>query len=173
MQDLTRIFRRVQNVIRLAKTTATTIEKGVIQRVQARFNPLEVGDRNSMQTYGFASALPVGSDVVVVNVSGDNSNGIIVASNHQGSRPKNMVTNEVRIYNLEGTVIQVKAGEVNITAATKVNITTPEVTMSGKLTVAGDVVSTGGDVKAATISLKQHVHQNTQPGNGLSGAPKP
>ncbi len=82
-----------------------------------------------------------------------------------------MTVGEVRIYNASGTYIQVKGGEVNIVAGSKLNITTPEVTMSGKLTVAQDIVSTSGDIKAGSLSLKTHKHPGVQSGGSQTGTP--
>ena len=41
-----------------------------------------------------------------------------------------------------------------------------------RLIVEGDVEVTG-DVTAGSVSLRQHVHLNTQPGTGTSGPPRP
>lgn len=84
-------------------------------------------------------------------------------------------------------------GDVDITA-TKVNITAPVVEMSGncivkgslaagaigttiadggtgKITVASDIETSSGDVKAGNISLKNHKHLGVQTGGGTSGLP--
>ncbi|NOG69819.1 phage baseplate assembly protein [Roseicella sp. DB1501] len=171
--DLQRIFRRIQHVVRPARLAAPSQEAGVIQRIQPAFNSMELHETNSMQHFGFASGLPAGTDVMIVNVSGDNANGVAIASNNQSLRPKGIAAGECRIYNAAGDYVHVAAGQITIVAATKVVVTSPEVTMSGKLTVTGDITSTGGDVVAGTISLKTHVHQQVTVGTGLSGVPKP
>lgn len=46
-------------------------------------------------------------------------------------------------------------------------------TAGGTLTLAADGIATASqDVKAQTVSLKDHVHINTQPGMGTSGIPQ-
>jgi hypothetical protein len=59
-----------------------------------------------------------------------------------------------------GTYIELSGNAVNIVAPGGITFTTPTLQVSG-------------DVKAGTISLKTHVHLNTQPGSGQSGIPKP
>lgn len=49
---------------------------------------------------------------------------------------------------------------------------TPEATFSGKVTAAQDVKSTGGDVLAGTVSLKNHLTTGVTPGSGLSNKPQ-
>ncbi|MCO6414822.1 phage baseplate assembly protein [Siccirubricoccus sp. KC 17139] len=170
--DDERMFRRIQHMVRPARTTAPPNEAGVCQRLQVQFNDAELREIPSLQFYGFASSPKPDTDVLVLAVAGDGTNSLVLGSNDQRYRPRNMSVGEVRIYNEAGTYIQIKGGEVNIHAASKVNIVTPETTMSGKLTVEGDITSTSGDVKAGSVSLKQHVHINTQPGSGLSGTPQ-
>lgn len=170
--ELGRLFRRIQHMVRPARTSAAPDETDVIQRLQVQFNEFEIRELPSMQTYGLASSPHPDCDVMVFAVSGDGSNSIVVGSNDQRYRPKGLSVGEVRIYNSAGTTIQIKGGEVTITAGSKVTVTTPEVVMTGKLTVAGDVVSTGGDVKAGSVSLKNHRHTGVQGGSSLSGIPQ-
>jgi phage baseplate assembly protein gpV len=66
-----------------------------------------------------------------------------------------------------GTFVELSGGGiVTVTAPTKIVFNTPELHVGGKVT-------TTGDVTAGTVSLQHHVHQNTQPGSGLSGQPQP
>lgn len=66
--------------------------------------------------------------------------------------------------NPAGKVVHVKApGGMTIDANVQVN---------GTVTASQDITSTGGDVKAGTVSLKNHLTTNVTPGSGLSGKPQ-
>lgn len=62
-----------------------------------------------------------------------------------------------------GQVVHVKApGGMTIDANVQVN---------GSVTASQDITSTGGDVKAGSISLKTHVHSGVQSGGSNTGQP--
>ena len=106
-----------------------------------------------------------GSDAVAVFASGDRSNGAIVATGNEQYRLRSLKAGEVALYDNAGTVIKLAAGgNIEITSSAKVRIVTP------RLEVTGDIVA-GCD--GAKISLLNHVHQDTEPGSGLSGVPEP
>lgn len=70
------------------------------------------------------------------------------------------------------------AMEIVLPAGATVKIVAPggvrleaDVTISGDLTVDG-AIAAQGDVKAGTVSMRQHVHAGVQPGGGLSQAPR-
>jgi len=84
------------------------------------------------------------------------------------------------------TYVEVKAGQlVNVVAPAGCKITTPTLTVTGVLTVqnvAGDTIgstvnggfkTTGGDIIADTISLKEHIHSGVQSGGSNTGVPVP
>lgn len=73
-----------------------------------------------------------------------------------------------------GTYVELDAaGQVlNFVAPGGCHFTTPEATFSGKVTAAQDVVSTGGDVKAGSITLKTHKHGGVTTGSGVTGLPQ-
>lgn len=163
-------------VVRVGKLLLPTYEKNVVQKVQVQTSPFEVRDQiHSMQLFGLASSPPVGSDVIIVNVGADNSNGCVIASNHQQSRPQTLGSGDTMVYDANGQqvilsksngklAITVKGGnEIDLSCDTAVNITCPTVTINGNLNVTGDV-------KAGTVSLKTHRHSNSG-GNGTGGPP--
>lgn len=92
---------------------------------------------------------------------GDDSQTEITPSNitHRfgGNAKAEITSNGVKL-TVGGTVLNVLSGGVEIT---------------GKLTVSQDIETTGGDVKAQTITLKTHKHLGVQTGSGTSGLPTP
>jgi phage gp45-like len=164
MQDVVRLFKTLQHVIRPARATTNAVESGVIQRLQVKFNTHETRDLNSMQHYGFASSLKAGCDVMIINVAGDNSNGDVIASNDQRHRPKGLSAGAVRVYNDAGSYVHIEGGNITIVASSAVTMNTP------KLIVNGDIEATG-DVKAGDITLRTHKHLGVTSGVSKTGLP--
>lgn len=50
---------------------------------------------------------------------------------------------------------------------------TGDMVIAGKVTAAGDIESTGGDIKQGAIKLGTHKHTGVQTGGGVSGTPTP
>ncbi|POR52750.1 phage baseplate assembly protein V [Paraburkholderia eburnea] len=128
-------------------------DSGVIQRVQLAPSGLETRDNlPRMSEYGLASNPPGGSDALIANVGGDPSNGAVVGTNHQATRPKNLAAGETQVYNgPAGTSLYLANGEivlnangqpVNVSGATIVTITAAtEVVMDTPLLkVKGDIL---------------------------------
>lgn len=99
------------------------------------------------QQFGFSSALPSGTQVIVLPLGGKTSAAVIVASENTAFRFQLGTDGETVIYNQWGDRVHLKAGGVmDVVATSRVNVTAPLVTMSGSLQVVGDITA-GGDVK--------------------------
>ena len=154
-----RLFRRVQNVLQIGRTTTAPTDSGSVQTVQIKTSNMATRDAVPVTYhYGFSAHLPVGSDVVVLNVSGDSSNGVVVGTAHQPSRPTGLVDGQVLIYDTTGSkVLLDNKGGIVLTASGGT------VTINGRLVVTGDA-SIGG------ITFLAHEHANGNDGNP-TGAP--
>ena len=83
---------------------------------------------------------------------------IVIATEDRRYRIRNLENGEVAIYTDQGDKIVLKrGGTIAVTASTKVEITSPSVTMSGNLTVDGTITGTT-DVVGGGKSLKNHTH---------------
>lgn len=165
-QQLRAIASRMRHVFHRAWVSAPANESGGTQLVQVvNFQGEVVRDVRSAQHYGFASSPLVGCELFIVHANGDSSSGYAVASNDQRHRPRNMSSGSTMLYNDGHTQVLLVGKKLFITAAEQVEINSP------KLIVKGDIEATG-DVKAGSVSLKQHRHINTQPGTGQSGIPQ-
>ena|SRR5258706_3218535 len=106
---LNRLARRVLLLIGRGRVT-TSNDGGPVQLVQVQVNALEPIDNvRRLAEFGFTSVLPDGSDVVMGFIGGDRSNGVIVGSNHQQSRPKNLKPGESIIFSQDGKQIYMTA----------------------------------------------------------------
>lgn len=150
---LERTFRRVQHLLQIGKSSVAPSDGGNVQTMQVRVTSATTRDAVPvLYHYGFSASPPVGTDVAIVNVAGDNSNGLIVASGHQAYRLKGLPNGGVALYDMAGSSI-VLDGAGNMTAAPA----------GGTLHVVGAIVSTG-DIVANGISLERHVHSGIQRG---------
>jgi phage baseplate assembly protein V len=156
-----RIYRRVMNTIACSRISLVD-DGGAVQRAQILTGAAEIKDATPrLAEFGFASSPPRGSDAVVVFIGGDRSNGCIIATGHQASRLRGLAAGDAAIYDVRGITIRLTAAGIVIDGA-GLPVTVNNVPQ---------VIVNGGDVIADGISLKTHVHQDTQPGAGLSGPP--
>lgn len=129
-------------------------------------------DVEQLQQFGFTSNPPVGSEAIVLPLSGQTSHGIIIATEHGAYRIKALAAGEVAVYNQSGASITLKNGRlieidceilnirapsgvkieaaagINIDAQAGVNISAKNVNCSEEITAAGQINGNGGmDIK--------------------------
>ncbi|QCR38940.1 phage baseplate assembly protein V [Nissabacter sp. SGAir0207] len=151
--DFPRLYRQLKMLLGIGRVTGMN-DDGVIQILQYR-TPLDVrGGTPRMAEFGFSSAPPIGSDVVVLSLGGDRSSQVIIGTNHKASRHTGLQAGESVVYNetaqfikLTATGIEVEANgqPVTVSNATLVtiNATDSVVMNTPKLQVNGDVIATG------------------------------
>ncbi|MBR8435197.1 phage baseplate assembly protein V [Burkholderia cenocepacia] len=164
-----RLARRILTMIGAARIT-TFNDGGAVQKLQVKVNGLETIDNMAnLMNFGFTSGPPDGTDVAIVFIGGDRSNGVVVGSNHQASRPKNLQAGEAMIYsqdgkqiyltksggiivNANGQDVQVNnATNITINAAGKIRAVTP------RLECTGDIID-NCDSQASTLADLRHAY---------------
>ncbi|VVE14590.1 phage baseplate assembly protein V [Pandoraea anapnoica] len=118
-----------------------------------------LSDVELMQHFGFTSAPPPGSMLVVVPVGGASSHGVIVATEHVQLRIKGLQTGETAVYNAYGdyllfgkdhtTTLKTKNFVVDsetttIKASQGIKLDTPKVEATHELAVAEAITGSGG-----------------------------
>ena len=156
-----RLARRILMAIGVGRATAPTIETGPTQIVQAAFpgdliSGQDLKEVPSVQSFGFASALKAGADVVALFLSGDRSKGVVIASNDQRYRPTGLLPGEVMIYDAFGHSIHLTAAGI---------VSTGNWTHTGNLVTTGALMNNGKNVG----STHQHLDSG---GSGLGGVPE-
>ena len=155
----------------------TSNDSGSAQLLQLRLSALEVRDQTPrIAEFGFSSRPPVGSDAVLVFVGGDRTNGIVIATGHQASRPKGLEEGETIVYDFFGKSIKfTKAGgivveangsavtinnatTVTINASTKVQMNTPLLQVSGDIVAGGNVSDSKRSMAADRVIYNGHTH---------------
>lgn len=94
------------------------------------------------QHFGFTSAPPAGTQVIILPLGGKTSAAVIVATENGNYRLQLGADGEAAMYNEWGDHVWLKQGGVmEVVAATTVAITSPAVTLSGSLHVVGNITS--------------------------------
>lgn len=179
-----RLARRVLLIIGRGRVSAPVNDSGAVQMMQVKINDLETIDNlRRLAEFGFTSVPPQGSDVAIVFVGGDRSSGLVIASNHQASRPKGLQPGETMIYTQDGKQIYLTASGgikvaangqpvevdnatvVTIKAATKIRAETPLFECTGDIVDNCD--STGRSMAADRVIFDGHDHdvRNVQGGS--------
>jgi len=150
---VSRLWQRMQRVIGRGRVT-TSNDAGNVQFLQVQLNNFETRDKTPrLGEFGHASRPPPGSDVLVVFLAGDRSNGAVLATGHQASRPKNLNEGESMLYDLwgksiyltesGGIIIDAKNSPVTINNATMVTVNA-----SASITLSAPTTSTSAVLKA-------------------------
>jgi phage baseplate assembly protein V len=158
---LERVYRRVQMLFGRGRVTLVN-DAGPIQTMQLKMSDMETCDnRLRMAEFGFTSYPPVGSDAVVAHIAGDRGSGVVVATNHQQSRPTGLQSGESMLYSEDGKhvyitadggiVVEAKGQDVvvndaaNVTcnASATMTINAPNIVLNGNVQINGNIGQKG------------------------------
>jgi phage baseplate assembly protein V len=167
-----RLARRVLLIAGRGRVSAPVNDGGAVQLLQAQVNGLETIDNlKRVPEFGFTSVPPQGSDVAFIFVGGDRSNGLVIGTNHQASRPKGLQSGETMIFTADGKQIYLTAAGgikiaangqpveidnatvVTINAAEKIRAVTP------RFECTGDIVD-NCDSQASSLADLRSAHDN-------------
>lgn len=146
-----RAARRILNLVGRARVNLIN-DAGSVQTAQVTVNELETIDGIPVvHDFGFSSNPPAGSDVALVFVGGDRGNGVIVATNHQKYRTRNLAPGESVIYTQDGKQIYLTAsGGIKIAANGQPvevdNATTVTINASTKIRAVTPLFECTGDI---------------------------
>lgn len=116
---------------------------------------------------GFASAPVAGAGVVLFAVGGDQGDLVAVPAAAPGTRLGNLAPGEVGISDGNGNRVVIRAGGiVEVRAATKLRVVAPQVeivassgvSITGDLTVSGDVSDLNGSMQEMRTTYNGHRH---------------
>ena len=163
---LERMYRRMAQVVGFGRITATK-DDGNAHQVQVSLGDGQVRDATPVATiYGLHSHARPGSDVVMLFVGGDRSNGVVVATGDQRCRPRNTQPGEVGLYDDQGLTIFLTRDGIRIDAGGK-----DVVVRNGTKARFEMPIESTGEITAmvddASVTVSQHVH----PGNGAKPTP--
>ncbi|WP_392563198.1 phage baseplate assembly protein (plasmid) [Orbus sturtevantii] len=164
IEEIKKLYRNIKMMIGIGQVVQVN-DSGPIQIAQYQ-TALESKDNTPrIAEFGFSSSLPADSDVVMVFIGGDRTNGIIVASNHKESRYKDLKQGETVIYNQWGDHIILSKSGITVQANSKPVkiVTTATVEIDAPLlTVTGQVIDNTAGGNTETISqLRDRFNRHT------------
>jgi phage baseplate assembly protein V len=171
---LDRLFKRLQLLVGRGRIKVSN-DGGAVQSHQVQLSPLELKDVARAAEYGFTSMPQPGCHAVVIFVGGDRSNGIIVATNDQAHRLKNLQPGEVAIYDDQGQSVYITRSGIVVNGGGKqVTITnTPKVRVESNIEATGTIKdlcdSTGKTMDGMRTTYDGHDHNDPQ--GGVVGTP--
>lgn len=186
--NFTGLYRQLKMLLGIGYVTAMS-DSGVIQTLQYKTQLDVRSDTPRMAEFGFSSAPPVGSDVVVLSLGGDRSSQVIIATNHKSYRHTGLSAGETVIYNqtgmyvkltADGIAVEAKGQPVTVTNATKVTINatdsvvmnTPTLQVNGDVLATGNITDNSGSNSATLKALRDayddhtHVVEGVETGSG-------
>lgn len=171
IEDVKKIIRPLQRRVMLMVGRVVLKSVSEAMKVQASILSEEVrDDMELVQHYGFSSRPKEGAEGVSIFVSGNRDHGLIIATkDKQYEIP--LESGEVALWTDEGDAIHLKRGKIiSVKAQSKLEIECPEVTISGKLTVTGEVQGNGKSLSTHTHGAGALVAPNG-PVTGSTGTP--
>lgn len=175
------LLTKIKNMIRQAYYSLVDTDSSTYPQGQATVNgkPTKF---TRVSVYGVCSNPPTNAHVILLNSQGQDSVkfGIL---NDFINRKKGLKEGEVVLFNtMAGSFIHLKEdGSIDVEADGQVNITSPKVTMSGDLQVAGKISAAGdiiADYLSTAITMLTHYHlgnlgRNTTVGMVTGGSALP
>lgn len=180
IDSIQRVYQRILHIVGRGRIT-TGNDSGAVQSQQVQLGLDEIKDNiPRLAEFGLTSMPPVGSDAVLVFIGGDRSNGAIIATGHQASRPKNLAPGETMLYSQDGKSIYITAAGgivveakgqavtvsnatvVTINAATKVRMVTP------LLEVTGDIIDNAGSNPNTIAQMRAIFNGHKHPVAGIA-----
>lgn len=182
-----RVFRRVQMLFGRGRI-ALIDDSGPVQMAQMTTNDgMTLDDRYRLTEFGFSSVPPIDSEVLAAHMSGDRTAGVIISTNHQGSRPRGLAYGETILYSEDGKhiymtasggiVIEAQGQDVTVNNATNVTInSSTQILMNTPiLKVTGDILDNSGSNTKTIAQMRGiydgHHHGGVTPGAGSSSPP--
>jgi phage gp45-like len=184
-----RLYRRL--LMHVAPVLLTSIDdSGPVQIAQIRINdtPELIDNVKVPQLYGISAVAPTDpqpSDALAVFITGQRSNGVIVATNNQQYRLQNQQPGETSLYTDEGDTIGLNRGNIinvkskktiNVNGQDQVNVNTATNTINASSQIQQNtpLVNVTGDLKAkGIIDAAGGFFSNGLPIGGGAGEPGP
>ncbi|WP_431276283.1 phage baseplate assembly protein V [Variovorax ureilyticus] len=169
-----KLWRRMLLVVGRGRIT-TGNDAGMVQTQQVQIGELETRDNTKrVAEYGFTSMPLPGCHAVVIFVGGDRSNGVIIGTNDQNARMKNLQPGEVAIYDDQGQSVYITRSGIVINGGGKpIEIeNTPQITADTPLLrTTGDLLDNCNTNTVTVAHMRQTYNSHTHNENNVAGGP--
>lgn len=171
-----RLSRRLQHMVRVGIVTGSD-DAGPAQVLQLKFSDLEQRDHTRViNLHGFTSRPMANTNAVVLFLTGDRSQGLVLGTNHQNQRMRDLKEGEVAVYDdkkrrmyftRDGVVLDGAVDDINVKTDTNVVVTVKQ-----EIHLLGD----GETLRRLVTDVFQglfnnHTHGGIEPGGGTTGVP--
>lgn len=177
MNDLAKLLgpmaRRLGNLVGRGRIRAVN-STAKMQSLQLGLLAGETKDAvEHFEPFGFTSRPLAGAEHITLFLDGDRSHGVTIVVADRRYRLTGLEDGEAALHDAYGNKVHLKRdGTLDVLASVKVQITSPLVSISGDLQVAGDIsaslVTGSTDVVGGGKSLASHTHPA---GSGHTGPP--
>ena len=179
---MTDLSHRIANAIGLGRLKLLD-DTGPVQMVQVDQgaigpdNARRLLDRvRRVMEFGFVSSPPVGTEAVLARLGGSRTLSLVIGTNHQASRPRDLQEGDSALYDVRGARVWLTANGIVIDGAgMPVTVqNTPKVRVVADLVeVTGDVVSRADGTRVSLNALRDaydaHKHPGVTPGVSTTG----
>lgn len=171
----------------LARGVVSAVSSALkMQGLQVKLLAGEVKDGlEHFEPYGYTSHPKSGAEAVTVFMDGDRSHGVVIVVADRRYRLQGLAAGEVALYDDQGQKIHLTRSGIVVDGAGKpitientpsVTMDTPQVNMSGNLSVTGNIVAQGdisdhGNKSMAGMRGTYNSHTHNDPQGGAVAAP--
>lgn len=140
----------------------------------------QLQDVEMFQQFGFTSAPPDGTQLIVIPLGGRTSAAVVVATEHGAYRFHLDAKGEAALYNQWGDVVHLRQDRtIHMVAATQVLIDAPVLQVNGEIRATGDIKSDADMVDQADTTPRSmrgmretfDIHTHNDPQGGTVGVP--
>ena len=165
IDQLEQLWFRLRSVVMGARVSYVD-DSGPVQLAQARVSANMTRDQlPRLAEYGFQSVPPVGADVVMLHLAGEQTTGVIIATGHQTYRLRGLSSGEVAISDDKGQKVYLSAAGIRIEGGSlpvQINASAG-LTINANTTINGTVTANGHRID------ETHKHTGVTAGGALSG----
>lgn len=159
LATLERMYARLHHAIGCGIVTLID-DTGPVQTAQVQINTLALRSKATvLSMFGFSCNPPINAEVAFLASGGDPMSSVVIATGHRPSRPKNLTTGQVTIYDLSGSSITL-TNDGNATV--KLSGSPGTLTFTGNIAVTGNITATGsivaGQGGSDQVGLQTHTH---------------
>jgi phage baseplate assembly protein V len=159
-----RMWLRILHIVAPARIEMID-DRGAVQLLQVHLSSLQTNDSvPRLAEYGFTSNPPKGTDCTVLFLGGDQSKGIVIATNNQTYRMKALDAGDVALSDDKGQVVLLTSSGIHIKSPHLVRIEAPDLHCTGNITADGEIADQGGakTMSAMRSTFNGH-HHGTSP----------
>lgn len=146
-QRLDEISQRLFSLVKIGRVAAVA-DQYASQVVQVQLGASQTVEIRKIGHYGFAYNPPVNSDAVVIALNGDTRNSVVIGTEYQAARPRELQPGEAALWDDQGQMVLISRSGIKI-------VSTGAVSVNGSVLVQGLATSSEGATGVFTTPTGQ------------------